>query len=306
MAAARDAADPLISIVIPTYNYAGVLPRAVESVLAQWDERVELIVVDDGSTDDTAAVLRRLQALHGERLQVLRQANAGPAAARNHGLRSSRGPFLLFLDADDELLPGALAAVLAELAAKPQVGLLLGGNLARHPDGREKDYRPAPVPQDPCRRLDDYLLLKRIAIGHGSSVARRELLEARPYPEAFRGGEDLPVFAYLLTHAEVTCLDLPLVRVYKHPTSLRHQLASAREQGLALVDEVFKDLPAGCQGLRQRYAAQRCLSLFRGAYLAGDKSLARDYYRQAFGFDRAQALRWGYLKKAIRLWLGLA
>jgi hypothetical protein len=149
----------------------------------------------------------------------------------------------------------------------------------------------------------DYLLLKRIAIGHGSMVASRRLLEARSYPEHLRCNEDIPVFAYLLTHGQVACIQQTLVRVHKHPGSLRNQLDSDREMDLRLVDEVFAGLPEGCQDLRRRYAAQRCLSLFRSACLAREAAPARAYYRRALSLDLRQALRWTYLKKAVRLWI---
>lgn len=292
-----------LSVIIPAYNYAKLLPRALASVLDQMDEQVELVVVDDGSTDDTPVVLNEARMLHGERLRVVRQANAGAAAARNHGLRISRGRHVLFLDADDELLPGALPAVLNILAEQPTLDLLLGGSVKREMDGREKRALPASVPQEPRQRVIDYLLLKRIAIGHGSMVASRSLLEARPYPEHLRCNEDVPVFAYLLSHGRVACLAQALVRVYKHADSLRHQLAADQEMDLELVDEVFAGLPESCQDLRRRYAAQRSLSLFRSACLAGKAAAARGYYQRALGLDLRQALRWTYLKKALRLWV---
>lgn len=298
----RAAVVPL-STIIPTYNHADLLPRAIESVLSQADERVELIVVDDGSSDDTVAVLTKAQEQYGPRLQVIRQANSGAAAARNTGLRASRGQHVLFLDADDELLPGALQVILETLAARPATGLLLGGSLKIHLDGRERCSLPVAVPDDRHERLIQYLLRKRISIGHGSMVAERSLLQACPYPERLRCNEDIPVFAYLLSQAEVATVRQPLVRIFKYSGSLRHQLAEDRGIGLRLVEEVFDRLPAACQPLRSRYAAQRSLSLFRSTHLAGDRKAARQYYRQAFALDWRQAMRWAYLRKALRLWM---
>jgi len=92
---------PVVTAVIPTYNRARTLPRSIGSVLTQTYPRVELIVVDDGSTDDTSSVLER----YAGRLRVVRQANAGPSAARNSGLRESAGDIVAFLDSDDEWVP---------------------------------------------------------------------------------------------------------------------------------------------------------------------------------------------------------
>ncbi len=93
--------DPLVSVIIPTYNRSHIINMAIESVLQQTYEKIELIVVDDGSTDDTARKL----AVYGEKVRVLRQDNAGPSVARNRGVKVSHGEILAFLDSDDLWLP---------------------------------------------------------------------------------------------------------------------------------------------------------------------------------------------------------
>jgi len=95
---------PVISAIMPAYNSAGFIRRAIDSVLAQTVPVHELIVVDDGSTDDTATVA----ASYGDRVKVFRQANGGPGAARNRGVRESRGDWLAFLDADDAWIPAKI------------------------------------------------------------------------------------------------------------------------------------------------------------------------------------------------------
>jgi len=95
---------PLVSVVIPAYNAAWCVRKAIDSVLAQDFRDFELIVVNDGSTDDTAAVL----AGYGERIQVVHQANGGLSSARNGGIRAARGDLVAFLDADDWWLPEKL------------------------------------------------------------------------------------------------------------------------------------------------------------------------------------------------------
>lgn len=96
----------LISVVIPTHDRAAFLPRAVSSVLAQEGVNLELIVVDDGSTDNTRQVLASYQ---DRRLRVIRQRHSGVAASRNRGIEHSRGEYIALLDSDDEWLPGKLA-----------------------------------------------------------------------------------------------------------------------------------------------------------------------------------------------------
>ncbi|MCX6954347.1 MAG: glycosyltransferase family A protein, partial [Verrucomicrobia bacterium] len=101
---------PLVSVVIPCFNSARWLPATLDSVLAQTWPRVEIIVVDDGSRDDSLAVARRY-ASRGVRVESI--ANSGAAAARNHGLALARGDYLQFLDADDLLAPDKLEKQLA-------------------------------------------------------------------------------------------------------------------------------------------------------------------------------------------------
>src|SRR5271165_7143352 len=95
---------PLISVVIPTYNYGRYVPQAVESVLAQTFKDFEIIVVDDGSTDDTPQQLEPYQ----DRIRVHKQANQGVSAARNAGVRLARAALVAFLDADDVWHPRKL------------------------------------------------------------------------------------------------------------------------------------------------------------------------------------------------------
>src|SRR5689334_9621809 len=108
---------PLVSCVVPVYNGERYLAEALDSILAQTHRPLQAIVADDGSTDGTAAVA----AAYGDRVLVLRQANAGPAAARNLGLAAARGEYVAFLDADDLWHPRKLERQLARFRARPQL-----------------------------------------------------------------------------------------------------------------------------------------------------------------------------------------
>ncbi len=91
-----------VSIVIPTYNRAKVLPRAVQSAACQCTDRDEIIIVDDGSTDDTEGCLGPFR----DRIQYIRVSNGGAGKARNMGVRQARNAYVAFLDSDDEWMPG--------------------------------------------------------------------------------------------------------------------------------------------------------------------------------------------------------
>lgn len=291
----------LLSIVIPTYNYATVVCRAIDSVMTQMTAATELIVIDDGSSDDTQTVLATLAPTSACR--IVRQNNAGPAATRNHGLRLAKGKYILFLDADDELLPGAVDTVLDTVRKYPDAGLLLGAHISRFPDGREKQAGPTPVQGNARERINDYLLCKRIAVQHGACVFRRDMVALRPYPEHLRQTEDIPVFAYLVAHAVPVLIPQPLARIHKHPDSLRHNVDYARNSCRVLVDEVFSSLPEQCQSLRPAYETKRMLSVFRSCCQAGDIANARYFFRTALKADWRRTLRWKYLGKYLRLWL---
>jgi glycosyltransferase involved in cell wall biosynthesis len=117
------ASSPLVSVVVPAYNSARYVARALQSILGQTYAPLEIIVVDDGSTDDTAGVL----APYRDRIRYFRQANRGPSAARNTGIRHARGELIAFLDADDWWLPEKLERQVPLLRERPKVGVVHSG-----------------------------------------------------------------------------------------------------------------------------------------------------------------------------------
>jgi glycosyltransferase involved in cell wall biosynthesis len=106
-----------ISIVIPTYNRASFLKEAIDSVLSQTYRNFELIVVDDGSTDDTPKLLSS----YGEKIKVIKKANKGPSAARNRGIKAAKGGWIAFLDSDDVWKPGKLEKQVRFIKDNPEV-----------------------------------------------------------------------------------------------------------------------------------------------------------------------------------------
>ena len=124
-----------ISVIIPCYNSTAYLPQAIESVLAQTYQNYEIILVDDGSTDRICEVVSSyLPSLH-----YIRQENRGPASARNTGLRAAKGEYLVFLDADDELLPGKLELQVNFLEQNPAIDIVYAnGYTIKVVDGSEE------------------------------------------------------------------------------------------------------------------------------------------------------------------------
>ncbi|MCP3103073.1 glycosyltransferase family 2 protein [Myxococcus sp. K15C18031901] len=141
---------PFFSVVIPTYNRARLLERTLASVFAQEEKDYEVLVVDDGSTDDTLEMLARM----GDRVRVLRQRNAGPGAARNLGIEAARGEYVVFLDSDDLWFPWTLAVYRQVLRELGQPTVVMGTAESFH-----DETTLSSVTREPVRvvRFHDYL-----------------------------------------------------------------------------------------------------------------------------------------------------
>jgi glycosyltransferase involved in cell wall biosynthesis len=298
--------EPLISVIIPAYNYAATLPRAVESVLRQLhDAPAELIVIDDGSTDETPQIIEGLLAKYPDGFRSIHKENGGLSSVRNRGIREAQGDYLMFLDADDEMAPGALAALKQHISENSFTRMVIGGHCSVAEDGRRREHLPTALPEQPLDRLRAYLLDKRIALSNGACAMHRDVFSRGNYPERFRSAEDIPVFSQTLANYPCTVLAQPLALIYKHDDSLRHQFNHAKAGGLALVDEVFAPQRLGreFQVLKDRFYVQRCLSLFRSAYLAGDADAAKEFFLAALKRDWRVLFKGSYVRKALRIWL---
>jgi glycosyltransferase involved in cell wall biosynthesis len=139
-----------VAVVIPTFNHARFLADAISSVIAQTHPANEIIVVDDGSTDDPASIVANFPTV-----RLIRQENRGLSGARNAGLRNCQSSHLIFLDADDRLLPVAIEAGLNHAAKCPHCAFVYGGFYVISENGtrREPDYYPSPLGPDAHREF---------------------------------------------------------------------------------------------------------------------------------------------------------
>ena len=200
---------PLVGVVVPTYNRADVLPRALQSALRQTYEALEVIVVDDGSTDDTEAVVA---ALDDPRVRyVLQPRNAGVSAARNRGIREARGEFIAFLDSDDEWFPDKIERQVARFReVNNRVGLLYCG--VRSVSDRRGDWTFRPK-----HRGDVYeAMLQRNVIHTGSGVViRREVVDVvGGFDEEIPAIEDYEYWLRIARHFEFDFVEEPLFRYF--------------------------------------------------------------------------------------------
>jgi glycosyltransferase involved in cell wall biosynthesis len=262
---------PRVSVIIPAYNAADCVRRAVDSVLAQSFSDVELLVVDDGSTDATRAVL----AGYGERLRLLAKDNGGPAAARNHGLQHARGEYVAFLDADDYWKADKLARQVRLLDARPEIGFCSTAtevvDRAGHPAGNW-----------PCRHdagpLPDILFLHGTVISGSTSgvLARRQQIdEAGRFDEGLRGFEDPDLWIRLAARTGYACIPEPLTVVVRTPGSVSGNLAGMRRATLASFRKNRPLLPPAKRGGYWRAACAGALTDYaKSTYRAGNRGLA--------------------------------
>jgi glycosyltransferase involved in cell wall biosynthesis len=183
-----------VSVIIPTFNHGSLLGRAIASIRNQRWPGVDLVVVDDGSTDETPRLLRDMA---GPDLCVLGQSNSGPAAARNRGVRHASGDWIGFLDADDIWLPGKLGSQANLVFDQPRISVTWGWTRFRFPDGAEYDWLPR-FAQAPVLEL---LFGPRF---HLSTVLVRRscFLESSGFDETYRTGEDWDLWLRLLSRFE--------------------------------------------------------------------------------------------------------
>ena len=211
-AGGTDALATLVSVIIPTYNRADLVGEAIESALRQTYPACEVIVVDDGSTDETPAVLAR----YGDAIRRVRTANRGCAAARNTGVGLARGDYLAFVDSDDLLMPDKLATQVPVLETHPEVGFVYGPILLFGPElaGEVVDQPIRPDPEGSVA-VEIFLTTR---IGFGSVLLRRSAVErVSGFDETLRYNEDTDLLLRVALDWKAACVDTPLGRQRWHP-----------------------------------------------------------------------------------------
>jgi glycosyltransferase involved in cell wall biosynthesis len=204
------AKTPMVTVVIPAYNRAATVGRAIESVLNQTHQDFEIVVVDDGSTDTTASVVA---AITDPRITLIRhERNLGGGAARNTGYRAGSAPFVAFLDSDDEWLPTKLERQLEVFErANARLGLVYTGTDRIFPDGTAKRYMP-PRHEDLAR-----VLLTENVIGETSvGMVRRSALDViTGFDESLPAAQDMDLWLRLCERFHAKLVPEALVRVAK-------------------------------------------------------------------------------------------
>ena len=258
---------PEVSVVIPTYNSAQYLAEAVDSVLAQTFKDIEVLVIDDGSNDETEAVMSR----YGAPVRYIRQNNSGVAAARNHGIQKSRGRYVAFLDADDTWLAEKLEKQMSALASATETEFcysaftVVDTNLNPLRVSRSRRYGSA---------LED-LLLRGNAVGSICTVLCERALfdKLGGFDPALSQCADWDMWVRIAAHTEFIYVDEPLVTYRHHGGMMSRNAALLESDSLRVLEKGFA-LP----GLPGSFLARRRAAFARNyMVLAGTYFHARRY-----------------------------
>lgn len=303
---------PQVSIIIPVFNYAHFLKRTLDSIFDQTYRDYEVIVVDDGSEDDPFAIIKP----YGNRVQYLRQENKGVCAARNAGLQIAKGEYVLFLDADDFIVPDKLYAQVALMKASPTYGIVHSGWWLADSDGTVYDC-VTPWDYAPLLDIETWLFWKPVL--PASMLLRKSIIDAvGGFDPAFTQAEDVDlIFRMMMTGCEAIWLKRPTAYYRQHPDNTVKNIKGQVENMVRVLEKYFsqENLSTQIKNLESRIwhssLMWNCADLFEGGHinevktylaLATEKSrktyhdILIDFFRQLNKNNR-QLIENGYLKE---------
>ncbi|TAK11327.1 MAG: glycosyltransferase family 2 protein [Anaerolineae bacterium] len=286
---------PAVSVVIPTYGRAALVQEAVASALAQTYTDIEIIVVDDGSPDNTESVLQSLAG--AERIRNIRQANAGPAAARNRGLREARGKWVAFLDDDDLFEPDKLEKQLALAEREPEARFI-------HSDFRKFS---ADTPDLGVRETSwfsgnvypEILAHWSTLMASPCVMVRRDVFgEVGEFDESLKWAEELDLWRRIARVYPFFHVPEPLTKVRQQTVSLSSDRSRAAAAYRIMLDKAFADDAALGEVFRRRALAAMYTNVSHnllGEGGAAEMRQARGFARTALGFRPLDAGAWAGL-----------
>ncbi|MDY6824968.1 MAG: glycosyltransferase [Thermodesulfobacteriota bacterium] len=265
---------PLVSVVIPTFNRGHMITDAVDSVMAQSYPGIETIVVDDGSTDETSAVL----APYRDRITMLYQANAGVSAARNRGVRHARGELVAFLDSDDWWLPGKIAEQVHFFRSNPEA-LVCQTDEIWIRNGRR--VNPGRRHQKPSGMIFEPSLALCLVSPSAVMLKKDFFLAMGGFDETLPACEDYDLWLRISSRYPVHLIAAPLVvKRGGHPDQLSKMPALDRFR----IQSISRLLETGVLAAGQRRAAlkvrsEKCEIYAAGCMKRGRPEEARQYRR---------------------------
>ena len=293
---------PSVSFIIPSYNYAEHISLAIESVLSVKQDGDEVIVVDDGSTDDTGNVLSKW--VDSKAIRYEFQENSGVSTTRNFGARLAGSEYLYFLDADDRIISDGFNSLREAVTSHPDKAMIFGGHCSISDASHRRCHQQQRIADDRQQNFIDYVVNRRFSIANGGAVLiKRDIALKYPYPEALRVSEDFCVYAWVLANEAVATIKDEIVEIKKHDDSLRNQVMGYADVVEDLPDTLFDSLklPDIFMRYKRIFYCNRLLSLFRSQYLAKHNEQAKKTYLKAIKCRWINVFKLSYLRKFIRL-----
>lgn len=227
---------PLVSVVIATYNMGRYLPETINSVLAQTYSPLEIIVVDDGSTDGTGDIVARWQ--EDVRFRYIQQSNLGQQAAKNRGVAEASGEFIAFLDADDRWQPTKLERQIPLFEGGAVVGVVYTGTALIDEHGHGIGRRSVACPQG---WVTEALLKENFVSFSGAVVSRQALDRCGPFDESLSMSIDYDLWLRISTEFEFRYVDEPLLEYRIWPGQMSHKMVKRTGCILRILEKFERD-----------------------------------------------------------------
>jgi len=273
---------PLVSIIIPNYNYAHYLREAIDSALAQTYRPVDVIVVDDGSTDGSRSVIQA----YGNAIQSVFQKNKGLPSARNAGIAKASGEFFVFLDSDDVLLPDALMNLYEGFSSAPDCGIVFGYSESVGPAGERLTFH-----RNACRNFTykEFLFANFILVPE-AMVSRRVMDEIGVFTPAFLQCEDYDFWIRSARKFKIRHIDRLVARIRSHDANLsKDRVTQLTWELRVLLSHYDGSL------LTRRSLARIYHRLAYECRMEKDTTLFRRYTLKSIQFNPLYWKNWGYL-----------
>lgn len=290
---------PSVTVIIPAYNAEGYIGAALASIEAQTLQDVEVLLIDDGSRDGTIKEAERFAGVLD--LKIIRQANAGPAAARNRGIRQAQGRFCAFLDADDIMLPERLHEQAALLDGQPELGLVHSDLMTF--DDAGVIHRTRRAFSDPCGgAILDRLLLDNFITTSTVMAPTERLRAAGFFNEGRRVSEDFELWLRMAVRWEVGFIDRPLVRYRRRPGSLSDDKFVAGLAALEVIESFWAqniEYRGAHLGIHRKSLARHLSFVGAAALSQGKRGTALSYLLRSLVREPGSLDAWKRLVKAV-------
>jgi len=269
---------PLVSIILPTYNCASFLPHSIGTILSQTYNSYEIIVIDDGSTDNTKEVLYPFM----QRIKYIRlEHNKGLPTARNTGIQSAQGKYIAFIDADDLWIPEKLRTDIEYFETHPEVSMVYSKHI--NIDEKGNDLNGNTKNKLPSGNIFTQLFSEQNFIITSSVVVRKEIFETTGlFDGQLFNCQDWDLWLRIAFHFQVAGIDKPLVKYRHNPHSLSKNRNNVLKYQKIVIDKIYNTFKDQENGINEKLYKKRLASHYAkvGRYYLriGDKNRAKENF----------------------------